>query len=81
MRATGEYRDAGDLAPGEWFDLNSGSDGDAVAARVLSVHPSQRPDLVRVEFVTHGGETGEAYLIPDMPVGLMAVHDFEDEEW
>ena len=43
--------------------------------------PGRGPTLVRIEFVTQGGDTGEAHLERDMPVALMAVHDFEDEEW
>ena len=52
-----------------------------MAAKVLATMPGRRPTLVLVEFVTQTGDTGEAHLERDMPVALMAVHDFEEEEW
>ena len=79
-RPTGELLSVADLTPGVWFDLNSGSDADSVPVRVVSTAPSRREGRIRVEFVTMGGENGEAHLQSDAVLAVMASFDFEDEE-
>ncbi len=80
-RPTGEHLSAGKLSPGTWFDLNSGSDDDAVGVRVVAVTPSHRSGRVRIEFITLRGDSGEAHLSPTLEVALMGDFDFEEEEW
>lgn len=77
MRPSVERRPAAALAPGDWFDLNSGEDSDPIAARVLSVTAAD--GHVHVDFVTIHGDDGEAHLRADEPMTLMEAV-VEDEE-
>lgn len=80
-RPTGEYLNAGDLAPGTWFDLNSGSDAEPVPVRVVAIGASHQPGRVRVDFVTVNGDSGHAHLSSRAMLAVMGDTDFEEEEW
>ena len=80
-RPTGEHLRAGELTPGIWFDLNSGTDADHVPVRVVDVGLAGGGSTVRIEFVTSSGDSGETHVDPASELTLMGDFDFEEEEW